>query len=399
MGVKVFHIATVDLSLRFLLLNQMTYLRDLGYDVAGVSTPGPDVETLEAAGIRHIGINISRKEFSPLSDLASLWRLYRLFRREKPAIVHTHTPKPGLLGRLAARLARVPIIVNTIHGYHFHSGMSPRKVRLYVLVERFAARGTHMSLSQSKEDVDTAIAEKISPPERIQHLGNGIDLGRFNPGAASERSETRARLGIPEGYSVIGFVGRLKKGKGLLDLFAAAELVSKHNPNIRFLVIGGTDEGKSDAITPEDAKRYQVGDTIDFLGPREDLPDLLAAMDVFVLPSYIEGFPRSAMEACAMGLPAVLTDIRGCREVVTDGDNGRLVPPGDPEALAQAIVELIEDPAMARRMGRRGLEIAHERFDERIVFRQVASTYEELLKGKGMEVPLVKAREETHDVG
>ena len=320
---------------------------------AGSFLPGPDVPELERAGIPHQAVEISRKEFSPLQDMRSLWQLYRLFKAEKPSIVHTHTPKPGLVGRLATRFARVPVIINTIHGYHFHSGMPKWRYRLYVLIERFASRKTDLVLSQNHEDLDTAIEQKITPADRIAYLGNGIDLMTFDPKVVT-RSGLRSELGIAEDAKIVGFVGRLKKGKGLLDLFQAASRLRSDLPEVHYLVIGETDEGKRDAVTAKDAADYGVADIFHFLGKRGDVPELLGAMDLFVLPSYIEGFPRSAMEASAMGVPVVATDIRGCREAVQDGDNGLLVPPGDSASLAAAMSKVLKDAGVAEKMGRAG---------------------------------------------
>ncbi len=387
--IKVVHITTIDLSLRYLLLNQLRSLRDAGYEVVGVSSPGPEVPALEAAGIRHIPVRMTRSPFTPFQDLKALWQLYRLFRRERFTIVHTHNPKPGFLGQIAAKMAGVPIIVNTLHGFYFHDHMHPVLRHFYIIIEKIAARCSDVVLSQNREDIETAVREGICPREKIKRLGNGIDVQCFNPDTLSPKDLARKRLevGLPNGARVVGFVGRLVREKGLLELFAAARIVRKRVPDVRFLLVGPVDTHKRDALTPDTAQEYGMADVCHFLGMRYDMPELYALMDVFVLPSHREGFPRAPMEASAMKVPCVVTDIRGCREAVEHGRNGLLVPLGDVQALADAVVELLTDQEKARRMGEEGRRMALERFDERLVFEKVRAEYARLLREKGLPVP------------
>jgi glycosyltransferase involved in cell wall biosynthesis len=385
---RIAHITTVDLSLRYLLPNQLHSLLQAGYMVSGISSPGLDVPAIEAAGIRHIPVPMTRN-FTPLSDLASLWRLYCAMRRERFTIVHTHTPKPGLLGQLAARLAGVPVVINTLHGFYFHDRMSPFWRRFYVTLEKIAARCSDVILSQNSEDIQTAIREGICPPEKIKHLGNGIDVQSFDRNRLNSQAlaQTRRELGLPPGGPVVGFVGRLVKEKGILELLQAARIVWQQIPPVRFLIVGPIDNEKPDALTPEIVNDYGLAEAFIFTGMRQDMPELYALMNVFVLPSHREGFPRSPMEASAMGVPCVVTDIRGCREAVEHGRNGLLVPLGDVQALADAILELLTDREKARRMGAEGRRMALERFDERLVFEKVKAEYARLLREKGLPVP------------
>lgn len=375
---RIAHVTTVDLSLRYLLLNQLRFLRERGFDVVGISAPGPHVEALEAEGIRHIPVKMTRA-MNPLRDVVSLIDLQRIFRRERFDIVHTHNPKPGLYGQLAARATGVPHVVNTIHGFYFHDGMKPHARQLFIFLEKLAAAQSDAILSQNPEDVVTAEREGIAPPGLIEHLGNGIDLTRFHPGKARPRDEMRASLGIPTEVPVVGFVGRLVEEKGILELFDAMARVRRTHPLARLVVIGPTDAEKADALTPEGLRaRYPSVDVV-FTGLRNDMPDLLAALDVFVLPSWREGFPRSPMEAAAMERPVVVTDIRGCREVCVDGETGTIVPVRDAERLAAAVSALLAEPARARAYGQRARRLAEERFDERQVFAKVEETYRRLL--------------------
>lgn len=386
--IKIAHITTIDTSLYSLLLNQLLSIGQAGYEVTGISSPGMYVPLLEAAGIRHIAVTMTRN-FTPLADMVSFWRLYRIIRRERFTIVHTHNPKPGLLGQLAARLAGVPIIVNTLHGFYFHDHMHPALRRFYITLEKIAASCSDVILSQNREDITVAVREGICSPGKIKYLGNGIDLSQFNPDRFSYRDLARCKkeLGIPAGAPVVGFVGRLAaRRKGFLDFLAAGRLVAQRHPDVRFLIVGAADRGKPDAVEPSIAKEYEIARQSLFLGlrPNEELPLLYSLMDVLVLPSLFEGIPRVVMEASAMGVPAVVTDVKGNREAVIAGHNGLLVPLGDVPALATAISELLSDREKARRMGKEGRRIALVRFDERRVFEKVKGEYARLLKVKGL---------------
>jgi glycosyltransferase involved in cell wall biosynthesis len=385
---KIAHIATVDITLHYLLLNQLCSIRQEGYQVVGISSPGPDVATIKAAGIRHIAVPMTRN-FTPLTDLMSLLRLYQVIRREQFTIVHTHNPKPGLLGQLAARMAGVPIVVNTLHGSYFHDHMSAAWRRFYITMEKVAAFCSDVILSQNSEDIQSAVREGICPLEKIKYLGNGIDVQRFDPATLSVKDIARKRdeVGLPISVPVVGFVGRLVQEKGLLELFAAARIVRDRVPDVRFLFVGPIDTHKPDAISPDVAREYGIANVCYFLGMRQDMPELYALMDVFALPSHREGFPRSPMEASAMQVPCVVTDIRGCREVVEHGQNGLLVPLDDIQALAGAIVELLTDRERAQHMGEEGRRMALERFDERQVFEKVKREYARLLREKGLPIP------------
>ncbi len=390
---KVAHITTVDLGLRYLLLNQLRDLRQAGYEVVGVSAWGTEVPQVEAAGIRHVPVEMTRRAVTPFTDLKALWQLYRLIRRERFTIVHTHNPKPGLLGQLAAKMAGTPIVVHTLHGFYFHDHVPPALRQFYITLEKIAARCSDVILSQNQEDIQTAIREGICRPEKIKYLGNGIDLRRFDRSQLTPHViiHKREEIGLPPNVPVIGFVGRLVREKGLLELFAAARRVRECVPAVRLLIVGPVDSDKPDALPPDIAHRCQIADICHFVGLRQDMPELYALMDVLVLPSHREGFPRVPMEASAMSVPCVVSDIRGCREVVEHGRNGLRVPVRDAQALAEAIIEMLGNRDRARRMGEEGRRIALERFDEQSVFEKVKAEYARLLNVKGLVVPLTQA--------
>lgn len=397
MSIRVVHITTIDMGLRYLLLNQMRSLQQDGYEVIGVSRPGPDVAAIEAAGIRHVPVPLSRTPFSPFQDIQGFLALWKVLRELKPTIVHTHNPKPTLYGQIAARLAGVPVVVNTLHGYIFHDGSHPLARQVFIAIEKLAVRFADVVLSQNSEDIETARRENICHPPKIKPLGNGIDLNRFNPDRISTetRRSLRADLGIPAEAPVVGFVGRLVVEKGILELLEAARAVREVQPEVRFLFVGPVDTHKPDAITPDVAAVRGLGDCCVFTGTmREDMPELYSVMDMLVLPSHREGYPRAPMEASAMGIPSIVTDIRGCREVVDHQVNGLLVPLKDPGALASAILSLLQDRDLVGEMGGRAREVAGERFDELKVFDKVKAEYLRLLAEKGFQAP--SAAEPTH---
>jgi len=315
-------------------------------------------------------------------------------RRERPTIVHTHSPKAGLLGQLAARLAGIPVIINTVHGFYFHEHMNRISRMFYISMEKVAAKCSDGILFQNVEDIETAVRTAICVSGQTVSSGNGIDLGRFSREQCPTREvhNLRDNLGLTESCRVVGFVGRLVREKGILELLGAASLVRKRVPDVVFLIIGPVDEDKEDAINPAVARELGVEDCCIFTGLRQDMPLLYALMDVFVLPSHREGFPRAPMEASAMRVPCVVTDVRGCREAVEQGRNGVLVPLGNVEALATAITDLLHDRQKVLLMGEEGRRIAEQRFDERQVLQRVQEEYRRLLKVKGLSAPTLEHR-------
>lgn len=373
------HLTTVDSSLRYLLSPQLGAVIELGGKAVGISAPGPDVPALESAGIEHIPLRSSTRSFRIRQDLKATWELWRVLRKLRPDILHTHNPKPGLYGRILGRLAGVPVVVNTIHGlYATETDRWLKRLVVYAL-EAIAARFSHAELSQSQEDFALLTRRHIVPAAKIRHLGNGISIARFDPAAlAATRPATRAELDVAEDEILVGTVGRLVAEKGFPELFAA---FASLGPPYRLVVVGPSDPSKSDALD-EAALRAAEESGVMLLGLRDDVPELFAAMDVFVLPSHREGFPRAAMEAAAMGLPIVATDIRGCREVVTDGHNGLLIPVRDEAAIASAIRRISSDPDQMAAMGHAGRQRALDEFDERRVVQRVFDAYHRVARDR-----------------
>ena len=382
---KVAHLTTVDLSLRFLVFPQLSGARRAGCDVYGISARGPWVPELERAGVVHIPLESSTRGMDLLADLRAAWELWKVLRRERFDILHTHNPKPGLYGRVLGRLAGVPVIVNTVHGlYATPDDPLPKRLLVYGL-EAVASRFSDAELIQSPEDLALVNRWHITPRSRTRLLGNGVDLARFDPTRFDEehRRRLRAEWGVEDGHVVVGIVGRLVAEKGLPELFEAARSLAS---DVVLVVVGPDDPDKDDALPREviDAARARG---VQFLGMRPDVDALYPAMDLFVLPSHREGYPRAAMEAAAMGLPIVATDIRGCRQVVVDGVNGRLVPVRSPAALADAISALASDPELRRAMGAASRERAVAHFDESRIVSIVLDTYREVALRKGLTWP------------
>ena len=371
---KVAHLTTVDSSLRYLLYPQLTAVRDRGGDILGISAPGPYADALAAEGIRHVPLGSSTRSMNPSADLRSAVELWRVLRRERPDVLHTHNPKPGLYGRIVGRLAGVPIVVNTCHGLYFTETDAWLKRTLLLVLEGIAARFSDAELVQSSEDLDRLVSRHAYPRRRTRLLGNGVDLGRFHPGvvSAAERAELRRRdLGARDDQIVVGMVGRLVAEKGLRELFEAARSL---DDRYVIAVVGPDDPEKPDALDRATVRAAEA-DGVRFLGMRNDVDRLYGAMDLFVLPSWREGFPRAAMEAAATGLPVIATDVRGCRQVVEHDVSGLLVPVRDPAALAEAIRSLGDDAERRKRMGEAAIERTASHFDEDRVVEIVLDTY------------------------
>jgi glycosyltransferase involved in cell wall biosynthesis len=379
---RVAHLTTVDLSLRYLLLAQLRAVRDAGGVAIGISAPGPHVETLEREGIRHVALASSTRGNEPLADLRAARQLYRVLAREQVDVLHTHNPKPGVYGRVVGRVARVPVVVNTVHGlYATTDDPWARRAGVYA-VEAVAARFSDAELYQNEEDL--ALMQRAHLTRHARLLGNGIDLARFDATRfpASARAATRAAFGARDDTVVVGAVGRLVAEKGYRELFDATAALDRAR---YLLVVAGTaDPSKPDALDERELDAARARGVV-FLGHRDDIEAVYAALDVFVLASHREGMPRVAMEAAAMGVPVVTTDVRGCRQVVEDGSTGFVVPVRDPASLTGAIAMLGDDPGLRRTMGGAARARAEARFDERRVVERVLDTYREVAHRKGLD--------------
>jgi glycosyltransferase involved in cell wall biosynthesis len=370
---RLVHMTTTDMSLSLLLGPQLRAFAGAGYEVIGMSAPGPYVEELQRSGIDHVPLRHFTRSMAPHRDIRAFGELIRELRRLKPDIVHTHNPKPGWFGRLAAKIAGVPLIVNTVHGlYAQPHDRRFRKAVVYSL-EALAARCSDVELVQNIEDMPVLTRLGVAG-SKMRLLGNGIDLERFDPDR-HDRAAARAAIGASDGEVVCGAVGRLVAEKGYRELFEAARRVAATNPRFRLVVVGPDEPGKADSLSPAEIRQAEAGG-VRFLGLRHDVERLYAGFDFYVLASHREGFPRSAMEAAAMGLPVVATDVRGCRQVVDHDRTGLLVPARRADALTDALQRLSLDNELRSAMGAAAREKARREFDQRRVIAITLAAYE-----------------------
>ena len=378
---KIAHLTTADISLWYLLRPQLIAVVRRGAIAIGISAHGEYAPNLQEEGVVHVALRHSTRGRSMLADVRAAAELWSVIRRLRPDVLHTHNPKPGVYGRINGRLAGVPVVINTVHGLYASPDDSLFKKSIVYTLESIASRFSDYELVQNIEDYELLTRWHITRPSRTILLGNGIDVHRFDPARFGDpaRMAVRDELTIPAGHVVLGIVGRLVRGKGFIELTEAVECLDDRHTVI---AIGPDDTDKSDALTVEDKRRAERAG-IRFLGGRDDVDRLYAAMDIFVLPSHREGFPRAAMEAAAMGLPIVATNIRGCRQVVDDGVTGILVPLRDSATLADAIRILSHDPSLRESMGLAARRKALREFDQQHVVDTVLRTQVTALREKG----------------
>lgn len=373
---KIIRMSTVGLSLDIFCRGLLGELSSEGYDVVALSSPDASLARLgKREGIHTVGVEMSRS-ISPLSDLVSLWRLVRVMRRERPDMVHTVTPKAGLLGMLAARMAGVPVRVHTFTGLLFPTATGLRR-RLLMTTDRLTCMAaTHIVPEGEGVKADLISGHITRKPLRVLGYGNvrGVDLGHYHPSPAidAEAARLRRNLGIPEGARVFTFVGRLVGDKGLRELIAAIRGLGCH------LVLAGAPEGGADDILEtllRSDPHIHLSD-----GWVDDVRPWLAMADALVFPSYREGFPNVVLEAGAMERPAIVTDINGSREIITHGVNGLVVPPRDTDALREAMKRFLSlPPGEVRRMGIAARENVVRKFSQRYVRDCLKQFYREIL--------------------
>ena len=382
---RLLHVTTADISLELLLGPQLRAFQRAGFEVHTASAPGSFVPALEADGIVHHPLHHATRASAPHEDALALLELHRLFRRLRPDIVHTHNPKPGVYGRIAARLARIPLVVNTQHGlYAQPTDRWGRKLPVYAL-ERLAALFSHVELVQNEEDIDTLRDLRV-PARKLHLLGNGVDLRRFRP-RPEVRTEVRAELGVGPDTVVIGAIGRLVWEKGYAELFEAAKAMLASRDDVAFVIAGGFDADKGDPLSAEDVTSAEAAG-VRMLGHRDDPERLYQAFDIYVLASHREGYPRSAMEAAATGVPIVACDIRGSRQVVDHGVTGLLAEVRNPASLRRAFEELVDQPDRRRAMARSAEAKARADFDQQSVIDRTLAAYgHDSAAGEGSERP------------
>ena len=322
------------------------------------------------------------RSVNPAADLRALAKLYRFIRRGRYHVVHTHSSKAGVLGRLAAKLAGTPIIVHTLHSLVFHD-YQPRVVnRTWWAIKKACAPLTDHYISVADAISEKAIAEGIAPPERFSTVYSGMELEWFLS-FKGDRASTRRELGIPDQAPVVGKVARLFPLKGHEQLLDAAPRIAAAHPDVRFLLVG---DGSLHEQVRARARAAGLEDRFVFAGliPRERMPAMLAAMDVLVHTSLREGIARALPQALAMGVPCVSVDLDGAPEVVVQGRTGYLVPPRDPVALADAVARLLSDEPLRARMGKSGRELVDPAFRAATMVDRIAALYQRLAEEKAL---------------
>ncbi len=342
------------------------------YEVWIATSSGGELwERAERGGIRMVALRRFRETISPLNDLFVLWQLLRLMRRERFTIVHTHTAKGGFLGRMAARIRRVPVVVHTIHAFSFHPHMSRVRRRVYLALERFARGPTDAFVAVAPRVALEAVEHRVAPPGRITVVPSAVDLDDVPDGIDLP---SRSRLGVPADVPLIGTVGRLTHQKAPLDFVRMAAIVKRSLPNARFVMIG-------DGPMADDVRREaeRLGVQITLPGFRIDALKIAATFDVFVMPSLYEGLGRSLTEALACGRPVVASAVNGVLDLVVHGATGLLTRPGDPEATARSVRWLLDHPVEAGEMGRQGRVAVRALFDQQGMCRSLDEIYRRLL--------------------
>ena len=374
---KLIRVSTVPLSLHLLLQGQLKMLSE-EYEVVAVSSPGEELEKVaEREGVRTVVVPMERR-ISPFKDLVSLFRLITLFRKEKPDIVHSLTPKAGLLSMLAAWIGRVPVRIHTFTGLVFPTATG-RKQKLLMATDRLTCRcATYINPEGEGVKKDLENYHITGRPLHIIGNGNinGIDLAHYDrtPEVMAEAGKYR-----DETCFTFCFVGRLVRDKGMNELVSAFTDLHGEFPNARLWLVGSFEQ-QLDPVTPQTEHHILHHPAIRFMGWQEDVRPFLAGADAFVFPSYREGFPNVVLQAGAMGLPCIVTNINGCNEIIEDGRNGIIIPPHDREQLYLAMRTLIASPQKTRELAAEARMRVVRKYDREKLWEALRSVYGNLIQ-------------------
>ncbi len=345
------------------------------YDVALMSAAEGDwVE--RARAVDDLELIFSSRLVRPISlfkDLAALWRIYRLLKQRRFDIVHTHSSKPGFLGRVAAKLAGVPIIIHTIHGFPFHDFMNPFKRTLYIVLERVLAHISDQLLTVCKLNLEKAVSLRLAPRRKFANVYSGIDFSKFD--IQIDLKKKRRELGLVNGECIVGMIGRLSAQKAPLDFVRAIPVILRSRQDVQFLLVG---DGELRESTEKLSRELGLGDKLKILGFRHDIPEILPLLDVFVLTSYWEGLGRSLTEAMYTGRPVVATRVEGVPELVENGKTGILVEPQDIEGISRGVLNLLEDRETAHRLGQAAASRISSQFRADIMVGEIEKIYDRL---------------------
>jgi len=347
--------------------------RVAGYEVTVVTRVRAHADVIRSAGLRLVPFEMARRGKNPFRELAHVWQLVRIYRSLCPDVVHHVAMKPVLYGTIAARIARVPHIVNALAGFGFVFSSRDLYARLLrPAIRAMLRRVLRCGAVIVQNPDDAAMVRDLGISDKCVHTirGSGVDLERFRPGPEAD--------GVP----VVVFAARMLHDKGVNEFVAAARMLRAAGVQARFVLVGDTDPGNPSAVSTERLTEWKHEMVVEWWGRREDMPVVFAGCHIVCLPSYYrEGLPKVLIEAAACGRPIVTTDVTGCRETVRHGENGLLVPPRDAVALANALRLLIENQDMRQRMGQRGREIAETEFSVENVIRETLAVYRGFLPG------------------
>lgn len=378
---KIIRVTTVPGSMAVLLKGQLKYMSN-HYEVIGVSSYGKEFDLIkEQENIETHVINMTRY-ISPFADLKSAFKLYKLIRKEKPFIVHTHTPKAGTLGMLAARFARVPHRLHTVAGLPLleASGM---KRKLLDFVEKITYSNATLILPNSNGLQKIIKNQRFTKDEKLKIIGegssNGIDTDFFNRDHISktQQRELKEKLNIAEDDFIFTFVGRLVTDKGINELVGAFREISDKNKKIKLLLVGAS-ETELDPLNDDTVREIETNNSILAVGWQTDVRPYFAIADALVFPSYREGFPNVVMQACAMELACIVSDINGCNEIITNNKNGLIIQPKSKSELQGAMQLLIDNPEKGSELASSARPIILEKYKREVIWKELLSLYKSL---------------------
>ena len=377
-SLRVLYVTTTTYVVRYVLIHDVRGLRGRT-DATIVCANGSDIRELRREGLRIIPIPIRRK-LSPVTDVIAIWRVWRLLRRERFDLLHSYVPKGGFVGQLAAFLARVPHRIHSCRGLVYTSTMPHLKRWVIRLADRLTNALAHRTVFNSRADLDYSIQEGLCSRRTARYGGTGIDFEYYDPSRLPSdiRQQVREEIGVPSDAPLVLTIGRFVIEKGYRELADAAVQLRRQDSRVRFVWVAPIVAGEEDVLPDALINRPELERCVILLRSHRDLRPLYAAADVLAHPSYREGVPRVLMEAAAMGLPIVATDIPGCREVVSHTVTGLLCPPRDAGALSDALATTLHDRSGARRRAEAAAKDVRNRFDQNDVTERIWDIYTKL---------------------
>lgn len=384
---KLIRITTVPVSLKVLLKGQHRFMSE-HFDVIGVSSAGNELDDVKNdEGIDVISIDMSRK-ITPLRDIKSLWATYKFLKTEKPQIVHSHTPKAGIVGMLAAKMAGVPHRLHTVAGLPLMEATGVKR-QILDFVEKLTYASATQVYPNSKGLYDYIVKHKYTNQQKLKVIGNGssngIDTSFFSPGQVLEEQKTflRNELKIKETDFVFVFVGRLVGDKGINELIKAfSDLQKKENKQHSKLLLVGSLEHELDPLHPDTINEIENNPNIISVGFQKDVRPYFAISHALVFPSYREGFPNVVMQAGAMELPSIVSDINGCNEIIVRNQNGVIVPVKNSERLKEEMEKMISDNNYYQALKIKARPMIEDRFEQSVIWNSILNEYKQLLKQK-----------------